>query len=383
MIFDLVRELWPAVWVLFLLEAVGLVGASHLLYRRRRQGGNLGGNQSGKRSSQGLVFLGFWPGDQVLASWEHPPLPTAEGLFVLRPGSTSAATPYQPESYDFVPWAELRPLEFEHDKVLCRQLEIRTPTPTHARALAARLVRLREAVPKERQKLLAEEKRQRLDGPALTKRLESLAPLLRDLRIACRAGLVVDLVLVPLVAFATSFRGLLIGLLWVALLFHLLLIPLVVRCTRRLEGAGWPKPRGVLLPLLLSPPALLRSPTALVRPLVTEWDDEALVLALLERSEQEKVLRPRLHGIRWAAEKKTDDPAARTFREYWKSHQEALWPRLKSAGLEPDKLLEPPAASDPSTQAICPLCGAELREMQESCNDCQGPLIAPAASALR
>lgn len=373
MIFDLVRELWPALWVLFLLEAVGLVGASHLLYRWRRRGG--------KRSARGLTFLGFWPGDQVFASWEHPPLPTQEGVFLLRPGSTSAATPYQLESYEFVPWAELRPIESEHDKVLCRQLEIRTPTPTHARALAARLLRLREAVPKERQKLLAETKRQRLDSPALAKKLESLAPLLRDLRIACRAGLVLDLVLVPLVAFATSFRGLLIGLLWVALLFHLLLIPLVVRCTRRLEAAGWPKPRGVLLPLLLSPPALLRSPTALVRPLVTDWDDEALVLALLARSEQEAILRPRLHGIQWAAAKKTDDPVARAFREYWKSHQEALWTRLKSAGHDPDKLLEPPAASDPSTRAICPLCGAELREMQESCNDCQGPLIAPAEAA--
>lgn len=373
MIFDLVRELWHALWVLFLLEAVGLVGAGHLLYRRRPQGG--------KRTTQGLAFLGFWPGDQVIAGWEHPPLPTAEGIFLLRPGSTSAATPYQLESYNFVPWSELRPIESEHDKVICRQLEIRTPSPTHARALAARLHRLREAEPKERQKLLAEERRERLDAQALGKKLETLKPLLRDLRIVCRLGLVVDLLLVPLVAFFTSARGLLIGLLWLALAFHLLLIPLVLRCARRLEAAGWSHPRGVLLPLLLSPPALLRSPTALVRPLATGWDDEALVLALLERNEQEKILRPRLHGIRWAAQKAGDETAARAFRDFWSRHQEALLPRLKNAGIDPEALLAPPAASDPSTRAICPLCGAELREMQESCSDCQGPLIAPAAAA--
>jgi len=367
-LFQLVRELWPALVVLFLLEAVGLVGQGHTLYRLRPAGA--------RRMGPGLAFLGFWPKERVIAGWATPPRLAADGVFLLRPGTASAATPFQLEAHEFIPWSELRPLEIEHDKVLCGEKTIKTPSPTHAELLAARLKALRDADETSRtQKLLAEEK-SRLDFKYLQSRLNEVLPALSKLELACWAGLALYLVLLPLAAFASESRHLLIALLVTSLACHIALLGFAVRLGRALGRAGWPQPRAVLLPLILSPPALLRSPTALLRPIFTAWDEEALALALLGESARIEFLRRQLHGIQWAADQADESRAGRAWAAFWQSRTENLHRRLAEAGLRADELLELPPPLDPQTLAVCPFCGSEFGERRDACTDCQGPLIA-------
>jgi hypothetical protein len=362
--FELVRELWPALLALYLVEAAGLVGAGHALYRKH------GGPY--RRLGAGIRGLGFWPSDRVHTAWPSPPLLAPEGVFLQRSSFDAGSGPFDREAWDFVPWADLRPLALEHHTLRVGERTITAPTPNHALDLVARLKAFRDAEPAERQRRLAADHAARHDPSLLRERLKALPTLLRRLELAAWAGLALYLGVLPAIAYGTQQRGLLLATLAACALGHVLLLDQVFRCGRLLETAGWPKPAGVLLPLLLSPPAVLRSPTALARPLLVAHADETLAIVLLDREAQIPLFRRLLHGARWAA---SQDGDGGEWSELWRQRETDWQAMLRVAGHDLDQVMAV-RASDEEASVVCPLCAAEYAEQLASCRACGGPVVA-------
>jgi hypothetical protein len=289
---------------------------------------------------------------------------------VARKGLADGVVPPDPEAFHRLLYEELAAPEIEHHTVrLNRQRAIRLPSAAHAEELATLIAELRPLGVKKRRVWL-DRRRDTTDLSALRRQEARLRKLGQPLRLLCWLLFVVTFGVLPAVTFLSD--GL--RLLGAVLLFlaggYLLLLIEVVLFVRRVGREQIARTRGILLPVLLSPPAALRAPLNLTRDLCHRFDDLTLAAACLPDPE---FLR-RAHSELQAADLALAHEAGSDWRWLWQRRRDQLVALLAELGLSEAKAMAPPSRQDPAARVYCPLCYGEYRQA-ERCDGCDVPLL--------
>lgn len=365
--FELVRELLPFVALIYVFDALTLLGPGHLLFLAELRGFVV--------KHPGARLTGLTPWARGYLSDQRRVALTATGVVVPRDVKATGARCYEPASYEVVPYAALAGLALEHRRLrLGSSRGLQLPSKAHAAALFDDLRQLyRLSSMKERRRLCAQRVRAAGDLAAFKDRqarvLELRKPLVRLCTVLC-AALFIGL---PIIVYGDLPR-LVLGLWLTALgVGYLLAIWETVRLVKRVRRDELCRLDGFLAPVLLSPPATLRAAVAVIQGVGVGFDPLTLAAALLPRDEALSWLRAELHAIRYALSGHDGEDDA--WRELWQSREQLVAILLAELGVTSQDALAALEPRDPTAVAYCPLCDGEYLKAVASCEECDMPLV--------
>ncbi len=370
----IVHELLPFVLLLYLLDGLTYVRCNHWLFVSR-----LGG---GFRQQAGLWLVGLWPGTRVYAAHRLPVGLTPEGVWLASEPCVTDARRCDCGSYRFWPFATLPPLAVEHHTLrLGSGLSLPFPSPAHATHFFNQVHELQGLPAAKRGPRLVEMNAASNDVQSFVEHEQWLARLSQPLPGLSASLLGAVFVVLPL---STLFQGELLvrwvsSLLLVIGLGHLVVWSFALRLGLRLRRAGFPLGLGVLLPILLSPPATWRAPVSLLRNLCYRYDALAMAAALLPLEAVVPRIRAEFHVIRHALNQAGEAPP--DWRWLWEDREARLRALVQALDLEVDMVLQPPPPQDPHATAYCPHCEGEYRQASVWCSTCDLPLLLYPANA--
>jgi hypothetical protein len=368
--FHLVRELLPFVVALYLLDTLTHLGPGQRLFLAPRLRGPY------RVGREGFGWLGPFPDAWAFSSHGLLVALVPAGLFVPRKTAVTGATGFHPESFHYLTYAELTELEVEHKSVRLRPGRVvYPPSPTHAAALAERLRELRSLDSDGRAERL-EEWRREADLVALRRRADVIGRLRRPVEHLSRVLCLVTFAGLPATLYLGESVRLLAALLLTLASGHVLMLVLAVRLLRSLRREAGVRIRGVLPPLVLSPPAAWRAPVALTRDVLTGFDDLTAAAAFLPRESFVAWARRELYG----ADHALGHEAGREWDGFWRERRGGLVGLLEAVGASEEEALAAPPRSDPEAESYCPLCSGEYRAGVEVCEDCGVRVIVTSAS---
>lgn len=363
--FPALYQLWPFVALFYLIDCLVLLGADHVLLWAPLGSGSM--KERFRRLSGGVRMLPPWPGVRAYRVPALELVPTAAGLYVLRSGGTGAAR-LDPACYDRVPWHDVARAEADHHWLCLPGIKrLRLPAPPHARVLGKQL-RAR-AAQSERVPGDATGPRQALD--ALDQHLRTLDARLRLARRAAGLSFVLVLIALPIALYVLHSARLVA---WLALLSACSLLftaVVAVRAIRRIKREGVADTAGVLFPLLLSPPNLLRAGDALTLDLVQGFDPSTVAAHLLPAEQAVPVLRQRFHAATFAMGQEQDAG----WQQWWQAERDRVLCLARACSFGDELIRQAPVLDDPSATAFCPHCQGEYRDQAIECDDCRLPLI--------
>lgn len=362
MLFAVLRDLFPFLAALYVLDAVAWVRSGHLLLASRA-----GGWWSVLHP--GIRLAGLLPVDAAFAVSRHGPLPTPAGVFLPDPQAHGAAV-YDPERWTLLPYDRIERLEVEEDKVLFGgSRELRLPSRAHAESLAARLREIRETPAGRREKRIQKELRGTFDLAAVRARRTLFQAAALPARIFGTALFLVLFAGLPAVLYREGAEALLEPFVSLALLLFVLTVLALVWAGSHLRGQGALRRRPPLSSVLFSPVAAPRSAAHLARDLFHDFDATAVAAAVLPQPRAVEWLRGELHATAWAATR-----ADAEWQAAWSLRRDLLQRTLETLGVTEAEALVPPRR-DAEALAWCPFCDTEYREDLATCRDCALPLI--------
>ncbi|HWM90501.1 MAG TPA: hypothetical protein VN493_07005 [Thermoanaerobaculia bacterium] len=321
MLVAVLRELFPFLAALYLLDGLAWLGALDILFVRWAWGWSV-------FEGRGLRPAGVLPLDLAFSAAGPAAISTADGLLVPGP-EVRGADVYDPER-----WTRLSQ---DHPEARDLRLSEAPAFDLHAFDLDAARERL-EAFREETQLL-------RVLGWGLFVLIFLLLPAVLYIHPAP------DRLLLPLVLGIAALYAATLGLTLLA--------------GSRLRAKRAPS----LVAMLLSPMSSLRAVRELGRNLFHDFDSLTVAALLLPRERFITRARAELHGAAHAAGRGDEG-----WRRHWSERRQALLRLLDRAGIAEAEALAAPAPRDLSARSWCPVCGIESRSEGGACEDCGLPL---------
>ena len=328
-----------------------------------------------KRGST-LDFFPPLPFSRVYRLHENFTLLGSGGIFVRSGGTERPPSRYDPSSFTFIAWPNLR-IRIDGPRLTLTGVKTTLPSPGFARSMADRLLRLQALDGTEREATVRKHGLAAFDPATAKGRLSAFDETVLPLQ---RLSTLLALLLfagVFLVAFSEPHPSvLLFGLgTFVALYFALLVI--LGRTRRRLQAEGLVEARGVLAGAIMSPPGSPMGCVQLGRDLLRDLDELAVTSVLDKGTTLRSKLASELFGIDLALQAVVQDETTEQVQESWNQ----IW-ELRRVGVEDlaaacevnlESLHNPPVATDPQSTSYCRLCRGDFREVP-ACPDCLLPL---------
>ena len=366
--FPVLLQLWPVVAVFFVIDCVARVG------RRDRLFVAAGGRQFRVRRP-GLRLLPPWPFARAYRVAD-PPIAVLEAGVFIATADTSGAGRFDPSRYRFLDWSEVGDIVADHRRVVISGVpSLILPSPTHASALAERLRRwARLSKADRRNALVADEHSPNVDLVAA--RRQRIEAALGPLRSLVQAAWVGTFIVLPVVLYLRPHVPLAgrtaLGVGAVLIIVAVLAVAAVrTLASGGTENTGRFETTGVLLPLLMSPPNLLRADAAVGLDLLHGFDPRTVATALLGPETLLPILKRHRHGIEIARERSSDD----AWQQWWQHERRHVEALAEAAGIDVDALMAAPVSTDPDAVSVCPLCAGGYGPSADRCVDCAVPLM--------
>lgn len=372
MLLDVLRDLFPVLAVLYLLEGLAWVGARSFLFVRWPWGWRVA-------EGRGIRPAGFLPFDFSVTAAGPVVIATADSLLLPDP-EARAGNLYDPERWVRLGYDQAS-AEIEEGTVrLGGRHKVRFPSRAHAEVFAELLAEIRPLSPEARGKRLAKQRARAFDFQAAEKRLDALRERTEFLRILGWGLFVLLLLLLPAVLYLHPRPDLLlVPLLAGILLLYGAVLVATARAGRNLHRDGALRRRPSLLPIVFSPVAATRAVAVLAKDLFPGFDPLLLAALLLKKGSFLERARAELHGAGVAAGRGDE-----SWRRHWEERRKAVVRLLDRFEISEAEALAPPVRQDASAEAWCPVCGTEYRSTSGStngstggdCDDCGLPLVA-------
>lgn len=365
MLLDVLRELFPVLAILYLLEGVAWVGARNLLFVRWPWGWR-------RAEGPGVRAAGFLPFDfAVSAAGAAVPvvLAAADALLLPDPEARGGKL-YDPERWVRLGYDQAS-AEIEEATVrIGGRHKVRFPSRSHAEDFAELLAEIRPLAPEARGKRLAKHRARAFDLPAAEKRLEALRDRTEFLRILGWGLFVLLLLLLPAVLYLHPRPDLLlVPLVLGILLLYAAVLAFTAHAGRSLHRQGALRRKPSLLPIVFSPVAATRAVAVLARDLFTGFDPLLLSALLLKKGSFLEQARAELHGAGFAAGQGDEG-----WKRHWNERRKAVLHLLDRFEISEPEALKAPVRQDPAAGSWCPVCGTEYRSTSGACDDCGLPL---------
>lgn len=276
-------------------------------------------------------------------------------------------------------WDALREVRVDGRKVVVNgEVWLASPSPSHARWIAAKLLQISKLKPDQRASAIRDFAVAILDPIAVEKRWQEFRARSRHLRWFGNALFAYVFLVAPVVL---RFVGL--GLSWMWLLMGLFALATATAILfRRAYHALYPDAEDErfthTLTIALSPANAMRAHDALSRPLLEQFHPLAVAKVFLPDADFRSFARRVLLDLRYPAQPDapSGDAVARNAATFWRvTVQEAAEAMLKRGGIEPDGLCHPPARVDETCHTYCPRCGAQFTSAEGRCADCGGLVL--------
>lgn len=372
LLYQIVAELLPLVAVIYLFDCLTWMRAPGVVFVQRSGGG-------WRLRRQGFRLLPLLPWLRAYSAVELPYLMDGSGLWIARHRDLVPGRFYERSNFVRLSWEQLATVRLEHRYLHLEGATIRFPSPAHAAAHALRLETLRRLGGTKREVAVAEEEARALRLGSVSELDTRIRNFRRPLDLLCTILFLTAFVAVPVSVVIPVLSPALPWLLLLAVAQLLLVGTLVVRTAWRLEGAGM-RTDGILLPLVLSPPSLMRASIELSEHLLQGVEAATVGVALLDRSEGAAVLRRELHAARYAAA--TDIVASEeeavpsddvAWRRSWERRAHLLERLAGQASLAVEEIRRPPAL-EAGAAAYCPQCKGTFAA-EQSCPTCSMPAL--------
>lgn len=362
MLLAVLRDLFPFLAALYVLDAIAWVRAGHLLLVCRAGWGCA-------LRGPGLRLAGLLPVDVAYAVLRPGPLLAPDGVYLPDPRAEGVAL-YDPDRWTLIPYEQLDRLEMEEGELrLGASGKLRLPSRSHAESLAERLRELREAPPGKRAARLESLLAAAFDVEAARRRRASFDAAALPVRILGTALFLTLFAGLPAVLSLDAPPELLPPLLGLPLALFAAVVAAFVRAGLRLRRSGTLRRMPSLSSVLLTPPAAPRAVAHLGRDLFHDFEAAAVMAVLLSRDDLLGALRGELHASAWAA---TRGEAG--WQAAWAARRNRLRRLLEAIGIPESQALAPPRLQDPEAAAWCPFCDTEYRAGFTACSDCSLPL---------
>jgi hypothetical protein len=371
MLLDVLRELFPVLAILYLLEGVAWVGARSFLFVRWPWGWRVA-------EGRGIRPAGFLPFDFAVSAAGPVVIATADALLLPDPEARGGGL-YDPERWVRLGYDQASAGIEEGTVRLGGRHKIRFPSRAHAEDFAELLAEIRRLSPEARAKRLAKHRARAFDLQAAEKRLDWLRERTELLRILGWGLFVFLLLLLPAVLYLHPRPDLLlVPLLLGILLLYGAVLAATAQAGRTLHRQGALRRPASLLPIVFSPVAATRAVAILARDLFPGFDPLLLSALLLKKESFLERARAELHGAAFAVERAVEravESGDEGWKRHWEERRKAVLRLLERFEIAEAQALAPPARQDPAAEAWCPVCGTEYRSAGGACDDCGLPLV--------
>jgi hypothetical protein len=312
MLLDVLRELFPVLAILYLLEGVAWVGARSFLFVRWPWGWRVA-------EGRGLRPSGFLPFDFAVSAAGPVVVATADALLLPDPEARGGGL-YDPERWVRLGYDQASAGIEEGTVRLGGQHKVRFPSRAHAEAFVELLAEIRPLSPEARVKRLAKSRARAFDLHAAEKRLDSLRDRTELLRILGWGLFVLLLLLLPAVLYLHPRPELLlVPLLLGILLLYGAVLAATAHAGRTLHREGVLLRRASLLPIVFSPVAATRAVAILARDLFPGFDPLLLAALLLKKGSFLESARAELHGAGFAVGRGDEG-----WKRHWEERRKAV-----------------------------------------------------------
>jgi hypothetical protein len=333
--------------------------------------GALLGNQRG-----GFIFAPPLPPlGRILAGHQLPLSVSPQGaLACVAPSLNPGWRP--PQSGSFLPWDQVQTARAAGRKVLANgRVLLRTDSPSFARHLA-RLLRELGAIPAgERERAIQKLFHDSLDDKAVRRRWQQFLERTGVMRVWTNSLVLFLFLLAPLVIRHWGLKRTWPALGAVLLAHTLATAFLFLRAHKALFAGAREERFTHFLTTLLSPATAARALDLLSRELLDSFHPLAIAGVFCPRAEFESFAERILREIRYPALPTVPSNQAnldRIERSSRAALQAAVESFLERMGIDPAKLVQPPAPADATCRSYCPRCRAQFTAGAETCPDCGG-----------
>ncbi len=339
------------------------------------------GNQRGS-----IVFAHPFPPLGTLLSSNPWPLSVSPEavLAYVPPNLHLARRPLQTSA--FFRFDDIQSIEARGKKVWVNgQLLLKTASPTFASYIADTLQSIRRAKAPERARLLEKLVERGFDTKVVEKLSEQFQQSSARLRLTANFLFVYLFAIAPFVIWLFGLSGTWPWLLGGTLVCTIVITVLFHRAHKRLFASAEDERFTHSIIVLLSPASAVRVLDLLARPLLEAAHPLATVRVFCSHDAFVGLARDFLRELRFPALPlcpRPDHLAQETEQAARALSIRTLETFLRRNQLDPEALLQPPVAADPSSRSFCPRCHAQFTMPTGTCPDCGGlPLVAFATAA--
>lgn len=304
MLLLVLREIFPFLAALYLLDGLAWVGALNLLFVHRVWGWSA-------VEGRGVRLAGILPFDLSFPVAGPVALPLADGLYLPDPAVRGAGV-YDPERWTRLPYEETA-AEVEKGILRIGAHRVRFPSRAHAEGFAELLAELRSLTPEGRERRLAQHRARLFHLDAAQARLDTFREETQLLRVLGWGLFVLGLLLLPAVLYLHPAPERLLHPLAGGIAFlYVAVIGAAVHAGSRLRGQNVLRRSVSVLPLVLSPVSSIRAVRALGRDLLEGFDPLTVAALLMRRESFLARARGELRGASLAASRGDEG-----WRRYW------------------------------------------------------------------
>ncbi len=361
---EVLAFLFPYLVLLYLFDCVVRVRSGHLIFvsifgRRFRLGG------------EGVHAACLMPTGQAVLSHNLPLFLSGEGVH-LPAAESRWDRPVRARDIRFVPWSEIVSAAASGADVLINgTISVALPSEAAAAQAASAIRILAQAAPAARsgkaEALLA--------GSYDLRALEGLrervrTPLLGVAILSSLLFLCVYVVL-PLGLFARPFQGRSIAPLLLGMaLAYALAVAAAFAARKAIAPADSSGRARLVLLLVLLPPGAAHVLGPVTRDLFAGFDHLTIAAALLDRDAFRRLARREIARFAFAEV----PPGDRALADALRMKERSARGLLAQAGLDAERILDPPRRESPAAERYCPACEVEYLEGAVRCADCGIPL---------
>lgn len=312
MLLLVLREIFPFLAALYLLDGLAWVGALNLLFVHRVWGWSA-------VEGRGVRLAGILPFDLVFPVAGPVALPLDDGLYLPDPAVRGAAV-YDPERWTRIEYERIAPEVEEGTLRLGGPHRVRFPSRAHAEGFAELLAELRPLPPDARERRLARQRAQAFHLDAAQARLDTFREETQLLRVVGWGLFVLALLLLPAVLYLhPAPERLLAPLVWGIAFLYVATLGAAAHAGSRLRGEKVLRRPASIVPLVLSPVSAIRAVSAVGRDLLEGFDPLAVASLLLRRENFLSRIRGELHGAAFAASRGDEG-----WRRHWEGRRRSL-----------------------------------------------------------
>lgn len=315
MLLLVLREIFPFLAALYLLDGLAWVGALNFLFVHRVWGWSA-------VEGRGVRLAGILPFDLSFPVAGPVALPLADGLYLPDPAvrGTGGGGIYDPGRWTRLPYDQLAAKVEKGTLRLGGPHRVRFPSRAHAEGFAELLEELRPLSPEARERRLAQHRARSFHLDTAQARLDTFREETQLLRVLGWGLFVLGLLLLPAVLYLHPAPERLLRPLTGGIAFlYVAVIGAAVHAGSRLRGQNVLRRSVSVLPLVLSPVSSIRAVPAVGRDLLEGFDPLTVAALLLRRGSFLARARAELQGAAFAASRGDEG-----WRRHWEGRRRSL-----------------------------------------------------------